>query len=81
MVMHAQYLASTAEGRTLEALNAVIDYLLNQQYGDRSVFFDFGVSTESDGRYLNLGLVSNKESYGARGIVYDTYRLDALGRE
>ena len=38
-------------------------------------YFDFGVSTEDEGRYLNKGLICNKETYGARAVVYDFYEL------
>jgi hypothetical protein len=73
-VAHAQYIASTDEGRELGALDAVTDHLLNRVYRDKS-YFDFGISTEQDGRYLNEGLIENKESYGARAVVYDRYEL------
>ena len=39
-------------------------------------WFNFGISTESDGRILNNGLIDYKEGFGARAVAYDTYRLD-----
>ena len=48
--------------------------LLNEVYHDRA-YFDFGISTEDEGRTLNEGLIANKESYGARAIVYERYEL------
>jgi hypothetical protein len=74
MVAHAQYIASTPEGRECSALDAIMDHLLNEVYRDKP-YFDFGISTEADGRYLNHGLIENKESYGARAVVYDRYEL------
>src|SRR5207249_4408983 len=53
-VAHAQYIAATDEGRQLGALDAVMDHLLNEVYRDKP-YFDFGISTERDGRYLNEG--------------------------
>ena len=36
-------------------------------------YFDFGISTEHNGRLLNEGLIYQKEGFGGRGICYDTY--------
>jgi len=79
-VAHAQYIASTGEGRAAAALDAVLDHLLNVVYRD-STYFDFGISTEDEGRYLNEGLSENKESYGARAIVYDRYEMSVEPRD
>lgn len=77
-VAHAQYIAATDQGKELGALDCLFDRLLNETYLDKK-YFDFGISTENSGRYLNLGLIDNKESYGARGIAYDFYELDIAG--
>ena len=74
-VAHAQYIATTPEGRELSALDCVVDGLLNDVYADK-VYFDFGISTEDGGKTLNIGLIDNKESYGARAVAYDWYELD-----
>jgi len=74
-VAHAQYIGTTPKGRTLGALDAVMDVLLNEVYREKA-FFDFGTSTVDNGRTLNHGLIQNKESYGARSTVYDFYELD-----
>lgn len=76
-VAHAQYIASTDEGRALCAPDAILDALLAGQFPTQQ-YFDFGVSTEQQGRVLNAGLIQNKESYGGRSTVYDFYRLDLL---
>lgn len=73
--VHAQYIAATPEGRELGATDAIVSHLVNEVFKDR-VFFDFGISTESDGRVLNAGLAAFKESFGARTVVYDHYLLD-----
>mgnify|MGYP006969164291 CR=1 FL=1 len=39
-------------------------------------YFDFGISVEDGGRYLNNGLIAYKERLGGRAIVYDTYIID-----
>jgi hypothetical protein len=73
-VAHAQYMAAGEKGRELGALDAIMDRLLSDEYAGKR-FFDFGISTEREGRHLNLGLVGNKESYGASATVYDSYEL------
>lgn len=75
-VAHAQYIAATDEGKQAGALDLVMDHLLGTEYAGKR-FFDFGISTEEGGRVLNTGLVSYKESYGARATVYDVYEVDA----
>lgn len=73
-VAHAQYMAASAEGKQLCALDAIVQELLTAHYAEKR-YFDFGISTEKQGRYLNLGLVEYKESWGGRATVYDTYEI------
>lgn len=74
-VAHAQYMAANDEGRQKGALDLILDYLINDYYRNKN-YFDFGISTEDDGRYLNSGLIENKQSFGARAIVHDFYEID-----
>jgi len=74
-VAHAQYGHATEKGRSLGALDCIVDVLLNEVYREKP-YFDFGISTTEDGRNLNINLNRNKESYGARTTVYDFYELD-----
>ncbi|MBP5647597.1 MAG: GNAT family N-acetyltransferase [Bacteroidaceae bacterium] len=73
-VVHTQYLASSAEGKRDGALDLLLHNLITVVYADRS-YFDFGVSTENGGGYLNEGLIFQKEGFGARSVVYDTYEM------
>lgn len=73
--VHAQYISSKDEGKTVGASDIILDYLINDYYSDKK-YFDFGISTENDGLYLNTGLVANKEGFGARTTVYDFYELN-----
>lgn len=75
VVAHAQYISATGEGKRTGAQDAILDHLINNVYREAR-YFDFGISTEDDGRYLNAGLQQNKESYGARAVAYDFYKLD-----
>ncbi len=76
-VVHTQYLACTHVGRTLRALDLLIDYVIVKSSSYAKVF-DFGISNENNGKYLNTGLISQKESFGARAIVYDLYSVDLI---
>ncbi len=73
-VAHAQYMTSTEQGKKAFALDAVLQFLIASQYAGKR-YFDFGISTEQQGRYLNVGLVDFKESWGGRATVYDTYEI------
>lgn len=73
-VAHTQYIANSDEGRQCGALDAVMDYLINECYSDKK-YFDFGISTENEGRFLNEGLISQKQEFGGRAISYDFYEL------
>jgi hypothetical protein len=74
-VAHTQYLASSDQGRELGALDFVLARLLDEIYADRR-YFSFGISTEQEGRYLNEGLIFQKEGFGGRGVVHDFYELE-----
>lgn len=79
-VAHAQYIGACDEGKRSGALDLIFDYLINDYYAHKS-YFDFGISTEDEGRRLNVGLIENKQSYGARAVVYDFYELDLTRNE
>jgi hypothetical protein len=75
LVAHAQYIAVGDEGREAHAFDLIVDALI-PEYEGRKRWLDFGGSTERSGHHLNEPLVRNKESYGARTVVYDHYLLD-----
>jgi len=74
-VAHAQYIANSKKGKEIGALDIIVTFLINEYYQNKK-YFDFGVSTESNGLYLNEGLILFKEGFGARGVVYDFYEAD-----
>jgi hypothetical protein len=74
-VAHAQYQAATDEGLKLGGTDLIFDFLINDYYKDKK-YFDFGISTEKNGLYLNEGLISYKEQFGARAIVQDFYEWE-----
>jgi hypothetical protein len=74
-VARAQYIAASDEGQELGALDLVFSELLTHYYSSKP-FFDFGTSDEKNGRYLNRGLIDQKEGFGARAVVHDHYEID-----
>jgi hypothetical protein len=74
-VVHAQYAASSEIGAKMGATNLLFDFLITEHSCGKK-YFNFGISTENGGAYLNCGLAWYKESFGARAIMYDTYKVD-----
>jgi len=71
-VAHAQYIAASPDGKEIGALDALFDHLIAQVYIDKQ-YVDFGISTEEGGRQLNTGLITQKEEFGARAVVHQTF--------
>ncbi len=74
-VVKTQYLAANDKGREIGALDLVISTALDE-YSETKKWFDFGKSTEGDGDILNEGLISQKEGFGGRTVMYKTWQLD-----
>lgn len=74
-VAHCQYIGATPQGKESKALTLLFEHLINeyQQLGFR--YFDFGISNEDHGRYLNEGLVRQKSRLGGRGIAYNAFEI------
>jgi len=76
-VVHAQYQGATEQGIKLNASSLIYDKIINY-YCRGKKYFDFGISTENNGSYLNQGLIDFKERFGARAVVYDSYELKLI---
>ncbi len=72
-VVHTQYISASIEGKQLHALDLLFHTLLNNTFKDFD-YFDFGTSNEQQGKVLNEGLIYQKEGFGGRGVIYDTYK-------
>ncbi len=72
-VAHAQYISAGPLGQELSALDAIFDHLIGF-YADTKRYFDFGISTEDEGRRLNVGLSGYKQEWGAGSVMHDIYR-------
>lgn len=73
--LHTQYMATTDIGQEIGALDFLIDHHINEAKRLGKSFFSFGISTEKQGTSLNLGLLQQKESFGAQATLHDLYEL------
>lgn len=73
-VAHAQYIASSEYGKSLGGLDLLFHHLLGEVFADKT-YFDFGISTERSGKYLNKGLIEFKEGFGGKAVTYDFYEI------
>lgn len=71
---HAQYISANENGRKLGALDFLFDYLIKHFNYKR--YFDFGISTENQGKSINKGLLNWKESFGSRSYVHRFYEVE-----
>ena len=74
-LVHTQYLAANDAARQKGALDLVISTLITKFQKEKR-YFDFGISTENDGKFLNEGLIAQKEGFGARTVNYETWVLE-----
>lgn len=74
-VVHTQYISASEEGKQSHALDALFQDLIKIRYKDFD-YFDFGTSNEEGGKVLNASLIYQKEGFGGRGVVYDTYEWE-----
>lgn len=72
-VVHVQYISANVLGKEMSALDYLFDYLIKEEHKDKK-YFDFGTSTEENGKVLNEGLVFQKEGFGGRAVNYKQYK-------
>jgi hypothetical protein len=75
-VLHTQYMATTPTGRGCGALDLILFHLIEQATASKIQWFNFGASTFDYGRQLNTGLAAQKEMFGGRGTLIQTFELD-----
>ena len=73
-VAHVQYMAASDEGLKAGALDFLLFHLVEEVFNGKR-YFDFGHSNIPGGGDLNLGLIEQKEGFGARASVHDYYDL------
>ena len=74
-VAHCQYIGASPRGKDSKALTLLFEYLIGESAKQGFRYFDFGISNEDHGRYLNEGLVRQKSRLGGRGIIYNTFEI------
>lgn len=74
-VVHTQYMATTELAREIGALDYAIATVI-ETYKESKDWLDFGISTEDMGHYLNEGLISQKEGFGGRTNIYQTWKIN-----
>lgn len=85
-VAHAQYIATSAEGRWNGSLAFLFDHIISRFANSFEInrtplvnsgpkWFDFGTSNDADGLILNSSLLLQKTELGGRGITYPGYSL------
>jgi hypothetical protein len=74
LVAHAQYISTLDSKKEFAGLDAIFDYLIQTVFKNKR-YFSFGISNENHGQQINQGLLKWKESFGARAIVHDFYRI------
>ena len=74
-VAHAQYISANEDKQALGSLDLLFSELINTIYKSKN-FFDFGISNENQGEQINEGLLSWKESFGARTVSQSFYTIE-----
>lgn len=72
-VAHCQYIATTQQGRDAKVLPLLFSRIMELTAEKR--YFDFGTSNEDGGNILNIGLIHQKCTFGARATIQNTYRI------
>ena len=77
-LVHTQYLAANEKAREIGALDLLIKTLIDE-FAKSKKYFDFGISTENGGQFLNQGLISQKEGFGGRSVAHQFFILTCGG--
>ena len=75
-IVHTQYLSSNEEYLKLFPMDFLIYNLIKVAIERKADLFTFGICTEDEGRYLNMGLSKFKEGFGAEYCINRTYTKD-----
>ena len=78
-VLHMQYTATTSEGRAACVTDLMMERGIDLARDGGHRYFDFGISTLSEGQVLDENLYQFKISFGAGGVTYDHYEIDLQG--
>jgi hypothetical protein len=73
MTTHMQYSAASEVGYETYALNPIAEYAIALAATLGCRYFDFGISTENDGRVLNQGLYRFKGKFGSGSALHEFF--------
>ena len=68
-------MAADEVARQIGALDLTISTVIDT-FKEKKLWLDFGISTEDGGKYLNEGLISQKEGFGGRTNIYEMWKLE-----
>ena len=72
---HAQYIASSQEGRNFYCLTTLIDFLISRYQKSNYRYLSLGASSEANGTRLNNGLVQFKSGFSSSSVTAPHYSL------
>ena len=75
---HTQYIASSELGYQSSALDLIIEHAIELATKDNRRWFDFGISNEQQGRFLNDGLYKYKSEFGGGGSTHEFYEINLI---
>lgn len=79
IVLHAQYIAASDEGKKLGALDLIFEDAIDKFTSRGGRWFSFGTSTENAGKKLNTGLHVFKSEFGAGTSANTTLEIEFSG--
>lgn len=77
-VVHTQYIAANQIGQDVCVLDAVFEHCIEKAERLGARYFNFGISTENEGQYLNTTLHQYKSEFGAGGVVHEFYEIGLI---
>lgn len=77
--LRTQYIAADRVGRAVAAVDLIIYEVLTKLHQQTQLaYFDLGTSVRAQDDTVNAGLYAQKEKFGGRPILIDTYHLDMV---
>jgi len=76
MVTRTQYIASSSVGYDVNALDAVLEYAIQQASSEGRRYFDFGSSNRREGHELSANVYQFKVEFGGGGVAHEFYDLN-----
>lgn len=77
-IYHTQYLSSNEDYLKMYPMDFLIENLIQESVDRGMRLFTFGICTENQGRYLNLGLSRFKEGFGTEFCINRSYEKDLV---